>query len=199
MADEADRIIGLYQRHAHAFDAQRSRALVEAGWLRRFQALMRPRGAVLDLGCGAGEPVARVLVAAGHAVTGIDSALAMIELCRSRFPNERWRVADMRHLALDRRFDGIVAWDSFFHLSPEDQRGMFPIFRAHAAPGSALMFTSGPCAGVAIGAFEGEPLYHASLDPDEYRARLAAHGFAVVAHRAEDPECGGRTVWLARG
>jgi len=48
-----------------------------------------------------------------------------------------------------------------------------------------------------MGSFAGEPLYHASLDRDEYRALLNANGFDVVAHVAEDPTCGRRTVWLA--
>ena len=60
------------------------------------------------------------------------------------------------------------------------------------------MFTSGPSDGEAIGTFQGEPLYHASLSPDEYRALLDRHGFEVVAYEAEDPECGGHTIWLAR-
>jgi hypothetical protein len=74
---------------------------------------------------------------------------------------------------------------------------MFPVFRDHAAPRAALMFTSGPAHGEVIGAFEGEPLYHASLDPDEYRALLMAHGFRVVRHVADDPACNGHTIWLA--
>jgi len=32
----------------------------------------------------------------------------------------------------------------------------------------------------------------------EYRQLISANGFGVVAHRAEDPDCGGHTVWLAR-
>ena len=75
---------------------------------------------------------------------------------------------------------------------------MFAVFRDHAASRAALMFTSGPALGEAIGEFEGEPLYHASLDPDEYRALLMAHGFAVVSHVADDPACNGHTVWLAQ-
>jgi SAM-dependent methyltransferase len=134
---------------------------------------------VLDLGCGAGEPIARHLIAAGYAVTGVDASPTMIALCRSRWPDGRWVVADIRGLTLGRRFDGILAWDSFFHLRADDQRALFAVFRDHAAPGAALLFTSGPRAGVAMGTWQGEPLYHASLDPDEYRALLAAHGFAV--------------------
>jgi len=63
---------------------------------------------------------------------------------------------------------------------------------------AALMFTSGPAVGEAIGQWQGEPLYHASLDPAEYRTLLDAHGFRVLHHHPEDPDCGGHTVWLAR-
>lgn len=104
----------------------------------------------------------------------------------------------MRTLSLGSVFSGIIAWDSFFHLCHDDQRRMFPIFRKHAAPRAALMFTSGPSHGEAIGSYQGEPLYHASLDGAEYRALLDAHGFEVVAHVIEDPTCGRHTIWLAR-
>jgi hypothetical protein len=122
----------------------------------------------------------------------------MIAMFRANLPGSVAEVADMRSLHLDRGFGGLIAWDSFFHLSPDDQRLMFPVFRDHAEPGAALLFTSGPALGEAIGSLEGEPLYHASLDPDEYRLLLEGIGFAVVAHVANDPHCGGRTVWLAR-
>jgi hypothetical protein len=99
---------------------------------------------------------------------------------------------------LGRKFNGVIAWDSFFHLCLDDQRQMFPIFREHAAPEAALMFTSGPSHGEAIGSFEGEPLYHASLDPAEYRLLLGQNGFRVVSHIVEDPSCGRHTIWLAQ-
>lgn len=63
------------------------------------------------------------------------------------------------HWALNRTFDGIIAWDSFFHLSQAHQRRMFPIFKRHAASGAALMFTSGPSADDQLGAYQGEPLF----------------------------------------
>ena len=104
----------------------------------------------------------------------------------------------MRTLSLGRTFNGILAWDSLFHLCHDDQRQMFPIFRAHAAPRAALMFTSGPGYGEVIGTFENEALYHASLDGAEYRALLDENGFAIVAYIVEDPACGCHTVWLAQ-
>ena len=199
-ARPADRIVGLYERRAAAWTGAResSGAFVEQGWLDRFRALVAPAGDVLDIGCGGGEPIARYLAGLGHAVTGVDASPAMVAMFEARLPGRQALVADMRSLDLGRRFGGLLAWDSFFHLDHDAQRRMFPIFRAHARPRAALMFTSGPAHGEAIGQLEGEPLYHASLAAEEYRDLLAANGFEVVAHKAEDADCGGRTVWLAR-
>jgi len=198
VTDAAAQVVGIYQRHAAAFDRLRSRALFEKGWLERFLAAMGRDPHVLDLGCGAGEPLARHLIERGCRVTGVDTSAALLQLARARFPGHRWLEGDMRRLALGERFDGILAWDSFFFLTPADQRSMFPAFAAHATPDAALLYTSGPEACVRIGRFEGEALYHASLDPGEYRRLLRDHGFEVLDYRAEDPECAGHTVWLAR-
>jgi SAM-dependent methyltransferase len=194
----ADTIIGLYERHARAFDADRGRSLFEKSWLDRFTALVPAGGAILDLGCGSGEPIARYLIELGFKLTGVDASPTLIDLCRRRFPGQTWCIGDMRKLALERKFDGLIAWNSFFHLSHQDQRRMFPIFRAHAVEGATLLFTSGPAHGEAIGSFHGEPLYHASLAAEEYRAMLDENGFAVVRHFAKDPDCNDHTVWLAR-
>jgi len=64
---------------------------------------------VLDIGCGMGEPIGRYLVEAGLAVTGVDSSASLIAMCRERFPDHEWLVADMRTLGLGRRFDGLLA------------------------------------------------------------------------------------------
>jgi len=193
-----DAIVDLYERHAQDFDRDRSRSLQEKAWLDRFLEHVRPSGVILDIGCGMAEPIARYMLQSGFHVVGIDSSPAMIGMCHARFPGSEWIVADMRQLGLGRPFDGLLAWDSFFHLHMEDQRAMFQRFGAHAAPGAPLMFTSGTSQGEAIGSYEGEPLYHGSLEPSEYRQLLFANGFDVLAYRADDPECGKHTVWLAK-
>ena len=52
--------------------------------------------------------------------------------------------------------------------------------------------------GEAIGELEGQPLYHGSLDRQEYRDLLEANGFEVVRYVEWDEECGRANVWLAR-
>lgn len=200
MNPAARAIVDLYQRHAATWvEARlRERELYERAWLDRFTETIPAGGSVLDIGCGAGEPIAKYLSERGYAVTGVDSSAAMVAMFQARLPDQQALVADMRTLQLDRCFHGILAWDSFFHLNHEDQQRMFAVFRTHAAPRAMLMFTSGPSHGEAIGSLEGEPLYHASLDAAEYRQLLEREGFAVVANVADDQTCRGRTVWLAR-
>lgn len=194
----AKNILNIYHNHAEAFARLRSRELMEKSWLDKFIGLIGCSGTVLDIGCGNGRPMAEYLIQQGYQLTGVDGAAAMLERARMHFPQQRWLQADMRRLALKETFDGLIAWDSFFHLTPDDQRRMLPIFARHTHPGSVLMFTSGTHNGVAMGEFEGEPLYHASLAPEEYRQLLADNGFNVIDVVFEDPACGGHSIWLCQ-
>lgn len=193
-----DTVIGVYQRHGEAWAKLRGDHLGEGAWLDRFCDLIPHQAAVLDIGCGSGLPIGRELIRRGFDLTGVDGTPTMLALFRRNLPGTPAHLQDMRELALGRRFEGLLAWDSFFHLSPDDQRGLFARFQAHAAPGAALMFTSGKAEGQAIGDLEGDPLYHGSLGAEEYRALLDTAGFDVVDHIVDDPSCDSRTVWLAR-
>ena len=193
-----ERIVGLYEENAAAWDELRGRELNEREWIHAFTAHLPPGGSILDLGCGSGEPIARHLIESGYRVTGIDSSPSLIAMCRERFPDHEWLVADMRQLDLGRRFDAVLAWHSFFHLHIDDQRAMFPRFAAHVAPGAVLMFSSGPMHGEAYGEWQGERLYHASLAPEEYRSLLLANGFDVLSFRAGEPIADGPSVWIAQ-
>lgn len=104
----------------------------------------------------------------------------------------------MGDLALGRQFAGVLAWDSLFHLSQGDPCAVLPRFATHAAPGAALMFTSGAADGLAIGRFAGELLFHGSLAPEAYRALLGCDGFTPGTQCASNPDFGGRTVWAWR-
>jgi SAM-dependent methyltransferase len=195
----ADRIIAHYEKHARDWDADRCAAgWNDKPWHERFTTALPNGATVLDLGCGGGSPVATYMAQRGLRLTGVDASPTLISLCRERMPDHEWIIGDMRPVSLGRRFEGVLAWDSFFHLNHDDQRRMFAVFAAHAAPSALLMFNTGPSHGEAIGCYRGDPLYHASLSPAEYERLLAEAGFAVLAHAVEDPNAGGRTVWLAR-
>ena len=88
---EAERVIGLYERHARAFDGIRSKHLFEKPWLDRFAANLS--GGALPCSISAAAPASRwrtELLARGLAVTGVDSSETLIGLCRERFPSADW-------------------------------------------------------------------------------------------------------------
>jgi ubiquinone/menaquinone biosynthesis C-methylase UbiE len=102
----SETVIDLYRRHAVQWDAaRRSSGWNDRVWIKAFANELAEGSRVLDLGCGGGEPVARLLVEHGMQVTGVDSSPAMVALARDRIPGQEWLVADMRRLALSRRFE----------------------------------------------------------------------------------------------
>ncbi|WP_377290138.1 class I SAM-dependent methyltransferase [Rhizobium sp. SG2393] len=198
-AKHAERVIDLYASNASAWAALRRDSTIERPWLDAFVSVLPANGrSVLELGCGSGHPIAADLIERGCALTGVDAAAPLVDMAARTFPDHRWLTADMRALPPLGRFHGVIAWHSLFHLTPAEQRAMFPRLAALALPGAALLFTSGAREGVSIGTFEGQPLYHASLDKAEYAALLEANGFDLVQHAEQDPACGNATIWLAR-
>lgn len=187
----------VYEANARRWDIERSRSLFEQPWLDILLAHVPHGAAVLDLGCGTGEPIARYLIDRGCAVTGIDFSAAMLSIARSRFPGARWIEADMRELQLAELFSGIIAWDSFFHLTRDEQREIIPRLARHLLPGGAMLLTVGPDDGEVIGQVGGHPVYHSSLSPTEYADRLASAGLSVASFVPNDPECRGHSVLVA--
>ncbi|WP_109312355.1 class I SAM-dependent methyltransferase [Ruegeria sp. AU67] len=188
----------IYERQATEYDMRRSKALFEARWLARFTASLKPGDHVLDLGCGTGDPIARWFMAEGFDVTGVDFSAAMLKIAKERWPDGDWRMADMRDFELDQQFDGIIAWNSFFHLTADEQKGCITRMARHLHNGGMLMLTVGPRAGEVSGTVGSELVYHASLSPAGYATCLEENGLQLTGFLAEDPETQSHTVLMAR-
>ena len=192
-----ERTLEIYDKHAEAWDLHRPRDFSEKPWLDRFVSVVPAQSSILDVGCGTGEPIAAYLIECGFSVTGVDGSPTMIEIARSRFTDINWIEMDMRELALLMKFNGIVSWDSFFHLDPDEQRSTLQLFCEHLYPGGALLLTIGHETGEVLGTVEGDRVYHSSLDPEEYRQILYSAGFNKVKIKLQDEDCGFHTVLLA--
>lgn len=195
----AKRIVDLYRDKADDWVRDRGATLYsgdggvdEAVWLDRFAAGLPTAAKILDVGCGSGWPIGAALLEREHQVTGMDASPGLIAHAQTTLPTGMWSVADMRDEFPPGPFDGVLAWHSLFHLSPDDQKKVLPKLAACVAEGGRLMFTSGQAHGETIGQWRGEPLYHASLDPEAYRALLGDSGLRVEYDEVESG------VWLAR-
>ena len=119
----------------------------------------------------------------------------MIALASARMPDQEWIVADMRRLTFDRRFDAILAWDSYF---PSRTRlgAMFAIFDAYATKNPVLMFNTGPDRGEATSTsrLNDERFYHASVAPAGTSDAPASRLSTTLPH----PRQPGRTALICR-
>jgi len=198
LSDIHSRTIQVYQKHAHGWDEHRPRVFFEQHWLDKFISLLPVEGRVLDVGCGAGEPIAEYFIKHGFKLTGLDTSSNMLEISRNRFPTASWIEMDMRQLKLDTKFDGIVSWDGFFHLNPEEQRQTLVLFAEHLNSNGTLLLTIGHESGEVTGTVEGEKVYHSSLAPKEYKTILNTLGFDNVEIMLEDKNCGLHSILLAK-
>ncbi len=187
----------VYESNASGWDRHRHKILIERDWFDRFFRRLPAGGSILDLGCGAGDPLAGYILENGFKLTGLDYSLPMLDLARQRYPAATWMQGDMRSLRFDHTFDGVFSWDGSFHLTRDEQRQLLTDLALLVNPGGALMLTVGHADGEVLGIVEGKHVYHSSLDPGEYRDRLEALGFHDIVFVAEDPACDGHSVLLA--
>ena len=93
---------------------------------------------VLNVGCGGGKNVSRLK--RRFDVTGLDISPAMLELARQLNPECAFVEADMRHFALERRFDAILIDDAVAYMtSEEDLRSLFRRAQEHLSPGGVMI------------------------------------------------------------
>ena len=110
-----------YDQIADSYLQQFGQSAVRPRKLNELADLLPSRAHVLDLGCGAGVPVARDLIARGFEVTGVDASARQIERARGNVPQARFILADMTTIefpAFD--FDAVAAFYSITHI-PRDR------------------------------------------------------------------------------
>ncbi len=138
---------------------------------------------VLDLGCGCGIPVARMVSEAGHQVTGVDLSDAQIERARHLVPAATFIRAEMTALDLPAgSFDAVVCLYSIIHVPVERQLGLLTRVGTWLVPGGTLVLTAGWEAWT--GSEEcwlggSASMWWSHADVDTYRAWLAQAGLHV--------------------
>jgi ubiquinone/menaquinone biosynthesis C-methylase UbiE len=170
-----------YETAYAGFTAQRE----EAEWL----ANELPANArVLDVGCGTGRPVAKVLAAAGHCVTGYDVSPTMIEIARTQIPGATFDVADLRTLDQPARsWDAVVVCYSLLQLTRAEIDAALAKFADWLAPGGSFLLATMPVdAAEFVFQFMGKPVTISSYSVEGYRERLTRLGLEVVRERFAD-------------
>ena len=98
---------------------------------------------VLDLGCGTGIPITKVLVEEEMKVYAIDASSSLIDEFQNNFPNIPVECEAVENSNFfDKKFDAIIAWGLIFLLSADAQIELLKKIGNSLKPGGKLLFTS---------------------------------------------------------
>ena len=142
-----------------------------------------PEGArVLDVGCGAGVPVAREL-ARRHDVTGVDLSGEMVARARINVPEATFIQADIMTLDFaPASFDTVVSFYAIFHIPREEHAELFRRIHCWLKPGGYLLATLSDLDEPTCTEddFFGVTMVWSNYSMREYRVMLAQTGFELV-------------------
>jgi 2-polyprenyl-3-methyl-5-hydroxy-6-metoxy-1,4-benzoquinol methylase len=167
-----------YERCADAYAAAREEA--ERG-LTALLDRPGPGGEVLDIGCGAGIPVAASLIE-HHRVTGLDISNRMIELARANVPAGRFLLGDVLEEEFEAEsFDAVVAMYMLFHVPRERRQEVFRRVHAWLKPGGHFLvsLSENDEEGYTEDDFFGVTMFWSNYDLGAYLEMLQAAGFSV--------------------
>jgi SAM-dependent methyltransferase len=152
---------------------------------------------VLDVGCGPGTPLTRILLEHGCDVVGVDSSARLLAVFRANFPHVPTLCSEIQTCRLEHAaFDAAHAWGVLFHLPQEEQRKAIATISAALKPGAPFLFTAGDRDGSIQGEpMNGVPFRYYSFSIEGYRDVLRESGLVLETTHVD---AGGNTYYLAR-
>jgi cyclopropane fatty-acyl-phospholipid synthase-like methyltransferase len=144
------------------------------------------KGMLLDLGCGAGESLAKLFVNRGWQATGVDFSKRQLELAAKHVPEMATVHADMREVEFPSdQFNAITAVYSLFHVPASDHDAVFKKIHRWLCPQGKALFTyatkefTGSVEFDGYKEFMGQQLYYSHKSPEALYADLEKTGFEI--------------------
>lgn len=188
-----------YDRIAEQWARARLRGTFkERPYVDQFLACLRPGARVLDLGCGSGVPIARYLLDRGCRVLGLDASPAMLRLFRTACPEAALVRADLTAIPLFHPFDGIIAWDSLFHVTKRQHAYVLGNLAERLAPGAPVLLSLGGSEGEFTATMFDTEFFFSGHGPDVGLTLLRTAGFEIVVAEIDDPSSRGHLAVLCR-
>ena len=149
-------------------------ALTAYAWAQTFSI----GSAILDLGCGTGIPVTKILLGAGLKAYAVDASPKMVKEFQQNFPDVPVACESVERSAFfNRTFDGIIAVGLMFLLPAESQRTLISKMALALNPGGSLLFTA------PLDKHEWKDVMTErlswSLGAEQYRTLIAASGLSI--------------------
>jgi SAM-dependent methyltransferase len=190
-----------YDAVADRYLAWSSSAPVRLRYLERLLELLPTASDVLELGCGAGEPVTRRL-AERHRLVAVDVSARQLELAARSAPQAQLLLTDMLELAFaPDSFDAVVAFYSMTHIPREHHADLLARIVRWARPGGLVLLTMGAAdnPGSVDDDWLGAPMYFSHFDSATNRALVQRSGIRILSADVVDEDArdaGARFLWV---
>ena len=189
VADGYDQVAAAYARLDHSGDWPRMR------WLDKLLALVPAGSAILDLGCGNGDP-ADIAIARQHQVTGVDISPAQVELARQNVPTGRFLAQDLGSADFATGiFAAVVSFYTLEHLPRTEHQAVLDKIHTWLQPGGKFLIGT-EAAGHAgdTGEWLGVPMYFSSFDAATLLNMVKTTGFTILETATEPQTENGETI-----
>ena len=144
-------------------------------WARSF----KKGSVVLDVGCGTGIPITKILLEEGLNAYALDASPKIIEAFRQNFPSTPVACESAEKSPFfNRSFDGIIAVGLIFLLPEQTQRSLVAKMAAALKPGGRLLFTT-PLNKIEWKDAMTEQL-SISLGAEEYKELISSSGLSII-------------------
>jgi SAM-dependent methyltransferase len=204
MSDSSDprRLVATgYNQIADEYLARYGRSSVRDRWLSELTSLLSEGGhaRVLDLGCGAGVPVARHLAALGHYVLGIDSSARQIRLARRNAPRADFIHGDITMIGVpEASFDAAAAFYLITHVPRSEHARLLQQMCGWLRPGGVFV---GSLGAVSLpdwrGEWMGTEMFFSHYDASTNLVLLREAGFVVERMEQVDQDNeNARFLWV---
>jgi ubiquinone/menaquinone biosynthesis C-methylase UbiE len=163
---------------------------------------------VLELGCGPGVPITRMLLDRGAQVVANDISAKQISMAKVRCPEATLISGDMAALSFEpASFDGVISFFTIFHLPRAEQKGMLSNIYSWLKPGGMFVFNLATVDEEEIhGEFLGHGMFWSSYGVEDNKAMVRDIGFEVVEAEVleagdgqleeSDPDYGVKFMWV---
>lgn len=190
-----------YDAIAARYLAWSSNAPVRLRYLDLLLELLQESADVLELGCGAGEPVTRRL-AERHRVMAVDVSAAQLELAAQNAPGAQLVLADMADVSFaPGSFDAVASFYALTHVPRERHADLIARIVSWLRPRGLLLLTMGSSdnPGGIYPDWLGTPMYFSHFDAPTNRALVQRSGVRLISAEVVDEaerDPGARFLWV---
>lgn len=147
-----------------------------------FLEFITPNGKILDVGCGTGYPITQFLVERNFYVTGIDISQKMIDKANKlQLKNAYFIKKDILDYSTDILYDGIIAFDSIWHIEKDKQIEVYKKIANLMNYGAYFLFTHGNRNNETIGTMFNQKFYYSALNISELKVIFSEVGLKIIS------------------